>query len=399
MARRRIYLDNNATTPCDPRVIESMLPYFSEKFGNAASRNHAFGWEAEEAVNFAREQVCKLIAADSKEVVFTSGSTESINLAIKGVYQAYQSKGNHIVTVQTEHKAVLDVCESLEKKGAKITYLPVKKDGIIDLDELKDALTDQTILVSVMWANNETGVIQPMKEIGKICREADVLLMSDATQAVGKIPVHPRETGVDLITFSAHKIFGPKGIGALYLSRNDPRVVVRPIIEGGGHERGFRSGTLNVPGIVGLGKACEIAADEMSVEAERLSKLRDHLESELLNRIDESFVNGSREYRMPHVTNLSIRCIEAETLLMNFNQEVAMSTGSACTSASLDPSHVLLAMGLTDESAHSSVRMSLGRFNNNEEIEIVIVSMVRAVDKMRSMSPLWQMYKEGIQVN
>ena len=394
--QRLIYLDNNATTPTDPRVVEAMLPYFHEIPGNAASRNHPFGWKAEEAVDYAREQIADLINVDSKEIIFTSGATESDNLAIKGVFEMYARKGNHIITAKTEHKAVLDACKKVEKKGGEVTYLDVNRQGLVDLKELEAAITDKTILVSIMWANNETGVIQPMKEIGDICAKHGVLFMSDATQAVGKIPVNPKEVGVHLMAFTGHKMYGPKGVGALFVNRKNPRVKVTAQMDGGGHERGMRSGTLNVPGIVGLGKAAEIAKKEMAQDAERLSQLRDKLESALCEKLEESYVNGSIEHRMPHVSNISFKHVEGEGLMMTFNQNIAVSSGSACTSASLEPSYVLIALGLGDDLAHSSIRFSLGRFTTDEEIDYTIDALVKGVNHMRDLSPIWEMYKEGV---
>lgn len=398
MSKRLIYLDNNATTPCDPRVVEAMLPYFYDHPGNAASRSHPFGWVAEEAVDYAREQVAQLINVDPKEIIFTSGATESDNLAIKGVFEMYRRKGNHIITVKTEHKAVLDTCDHLEKEGAEVTYLSVGNDGMVDLAELEAAIKPTTILVAVMWANNETGVIQPMKEIGAICEKHGVLLFSDATQAVGKIPVDPKATGVHLIAFTSHKMYGPKGVGALYVSRKNPRVKVTAQMDGGGHERGMRSGTLNVPGIVGFGKAAELARLEMAQDAERLSKMRDRLESELL-QLEESIVNGNTGSRMPHVTNISFKHVEGEGLMMTFNQTVAVSSGSACTSASLEPSYVLVSMGLGDDLAHSSIRFSLGRFTTDQDIDETIQLITNGVNHMRELSPIWEMYKEGVDLN
>jgi len=399
MSLKKVYLDNNATTPCDPRVVEAMLPYFFEHHGNAASRSHPYGWEAEDAVDKARKQVAELIGADEKEIIFTSGATEADNLAIKGVFEMYSRKGNHIITAKTEHKAVLDTCKALEKKGAEITYLDVQEDGLIDLSKLEAAIKPTTILVSIMWANNETGVIQPMKEIGDICAKNGVLLMSDATQAVGKIPVNPRENGIHLMAFTAHKMYGPKGVGALYVSRKEPRVKVTAQMDGGGHERGMRSGTLNVPGIVGFGKAAEIAHAEMAKDAERLSKLRDRLESELKNSLEEVYINGNPAHRMPHVTNMSFKHVEGEGLMMTFNQNIALSSGSACTSASLEPSYVLVALGLGDDLAHSSLRFSLGRFNTDEDIDFAVEAIRNGVNHMRDLSPIWEMYKEGVDLS
>ncbi|MBK9719237.1 MAG: IscS subfamily cysteine desulfurase [Saprospiraceae bacterium] len=399
MSIKKVYLDNNATTPCDPRVVEAMLPYFFEHPGNAASRSHPFGWEAESAVDIARQQIAKLIGADDKEIIFTSGATEADNLALKGVYEMYSRKGNHIITVTTEHKAVLDTCKVLEKKGAEVTYLEVGADGMIDLKALESAIKPTTILISVMWANNETGVIQPMKEIGNICAKHGILFMSDATQAVGKIPVNPRETGVHLMAFSAHKMYGPKGVGALYVSRKDPRVKVTAQMDGGGHERGMRSGTLNVPGIVGFGKAAEIAQAEMEQEAVRLSNLRDRLENGLKSSMEEVYINGNINHRMPHVTNMSFKHVEGEGLMMTFNQNIALSSGSACTSASLEPSYVLVALGLGDDLAHSSLRFSLGRFTTEEEVDFAIEAIRNGVNHMRDLSPIWEMYKDGIDLS
>ena len=396
--KRLIYLDNNATTPVDPRVVDTMLPYFYDKPGNAASRSHPFGWIAEEAVDYAREQVANLISADPKELIFTSGATESDNLGLKGVFEMYASKGNHIITTRTEHKAVLDTCQKLEKSGGQVTYLEVGPDGLISLEDLKAAITDKTILVCIMWANNETGVIQPMKEIGDICAAKGVLFMSDATQAVGKIPVNPRETGVHIMAFTSHKMYGPKGVGALYVSRKNPRVKVTAQMDGGGHERGMRSGTLNVPGIVGFGKAAEIAKAEMAADAARLSKLRDKLEAGLC-QLEETYVNGNKDHRMPHVTNISFKHVEGEGLMMTFNKNIAVSSGSACTSASLEPSYVLVSMGLGDDLAHSSIRFSLGRFTTEEDVDFAVEAVSKGVNHMRDLSPIWEMYKEGIDLN
>ncbi len=392
---RMIYFDNNATTPTDPRVVEAMLPYFYEMPGNAASRNHPFGWQAEGAVDTAREQIADLLKVSAKEIIFTSGATEADNLALKGVYEMYARKGNHIITVATEHKAVLDSCKKIEKMGGEVTYLSVGNDGLIDLAELEAAITDKTILISVMWANNETGVIQPMKEIGAICEKHGVLFMSDATQAVGKIPTYPKEIGVHLMAFTGHKMYGPKGVGCLYVNRKSPRVKVTAQMDGGGHERGMRSGTLNVPAIVGMGKAAAIAKEEMAEEAVRLAALRDKLEKGLCE-IEETYINGNVENRMPHVANISFKHVEGEGLMMTFNQELAVSSGSACTSASLEPSYVLVALGLGDDLAHSSIRFSLGRFSTEEEVDLTIKSLTAGVQHMRDLSPIWEMYKEGI---
>ena len=398
MLKLPIYLDNNSTTPMDPRVLEAMTPYFLEHYGNAASRNHPFGWEAEEAVDYAREQVAKLIGADPKEIIFTSGATEGDNLAIKGVFEMYASKGNHIITATTEHKAVLDTCKHLEKTGGEVTYLQVKADGLIDLKELEAAIRPTTILIAIMYANNEIGTVQPMREISAIAKKNGVLLFSDAVQAVGKIPVDVNKDGIDLMAFTAHKMYGPKGIGALYVRRKNPRVKVTAQMDGGGHERGMRSGTLNVPGIVGFGKACELCRLEMESDTKRISILRDKLQTELM-KLEEAYVNGSVEHRLPHVTNISFKHVEGEGLLMGFNKNIALSSGSACTSASLEPSYVLKALGLGDDLAHSSLRFGLGRFTNEEQIDYTIKAISETVLKLRDMSPLWEMYKEGIDLN
>ncbi len=398
MLKLPIYLDNNATTPMDPRVLEAMIPYFTEHFGNAASRNHPFGWEAEEAVDYAREQVAKLVGADPKEIIFTSGATEGDNLGIKGVFEMYASKGNHIITCTTEHKAVLDTCKHIERLGGEVTYLEVKADGLVDLKELEAAIKPTTILISIMYANNEIGVIQPIKEISTIAKKHGVLFFSDAVQAVGKIPVDVNKDGIDIMAFTAHKMYGPKGIGALYVRRKNPRVKVTAQMDGGGHERGMRSGTLNVPGIVGFGKACELARLEMADDAARLSKLRDKLESALV-KLEETYVNGTPEHRLPHVANISFKYVEGEGLLMGFNKHIALSSGSACTSASLEPSYVLKALGLGDDLAHSSLRFGLGRFTTEEQIDYTIKAVSETVLKLREMSPLWEMFKEGIDLD
>lgn len=394
MLKFPIYLDHNATTPCDPRVVEAMIPFFTQNFGNAASRNHPFGWEAEEGVDYAREQVAKLIGADPKEIIFTSGATEGDNLAIKGVFDMYASKGNHIITANTEHKAVLDTCKHIEKSGGEVTYLNVKPDGLIDLGELEAAIKPTTILIAIMYANNEIGSIHPVKEISRIARKHGVLFFSDATQAVGKVPVDVNKDGIDLMAFSAHKMYGPKGVGALYVRRKNPRVKVTAQMDGGGHERGMRSGTLNVPGIVGLGKACELCMQEMESETIRVSALRDKLENALL-KLEEAYVNGSREHRLPHVSNISFKYVEGEGLMMGFNKDIAVSSGSACTSASLEPSYVLKALGLGDDLAHSSLRFGLGRYTTEEQIDYAIEQVSGTVNKLRDMSPLWEMFKEG----
>jgi cysteine desulfurase len=382
----------------DPRVLETMIPYFTENFGNAASRNHSFGWHAEEAVDYAREQIAQLIGADPKEIIFTSGATEGDNLGIKGVYEMYASKGNHIITCTTEHKAVLDTCKHLEKLGAEVTYLEVQPDGLIDLKELEAAMRPTTILVAIMYANNEIGVIQPVKEISAIAKKHGALFFTDAVQAVGKIPVDVNADGIDLMAFTAHKMYGPKGVGALYVRRKNPRVKVTAQLDGGGHERGMRSGTLNVPGIVGFGKACELARLEMASDTERISKLRDKLEN-ALKVIDESYVNGNPAHRLPHVSNISFKYVEGEGLMMGFNKDIALSSGSACTSASLEPSYVLKALGLGDDLAHSSLRFGLGRYTTEEQIDFTIKAVTDTVLKLREMSPLWEMFKEGIDID
>ncbi len=398
MLKLPIYLDHNATTPMDPRVLEAMIPYFTENFGNAASRNHSFGWHAEEAVDYAREQIAQLIGADPKEIIFTSGATEADNLGIKGVYEMYSSKGNHIITCTTEHKAVLDTCKHLEKLGAEVTYLDVQPDGLIDLKALEAAMRPTTILVAIMYANNEIGVIQPVKEISAIAKKHGALFFTDAVQAVGKIPVDVNADGIDLMAFTAHKMYGPKGVGALYVRRKNPRVKVTAQLDGGGHERGMRSGTLNVPGIVGFGKACELARLEMAADTERISKLRDKLEN-ALKQIEESYVNGNPAHRLPHVSNISFKYVEGEGLMMGFNQDIALSSGSACTSASLEPSYVLKALGLGDDLAHSSLRFGLGRYTTEEQIDYTIKAVTDTVLKLREMSPLWEMFKEGIDID
>ncbi len=390
-----IYLDNHATTRMDPRVLDAMLPYFTEYFGNAASRNHEFGWVAEQAVEKARKQIADLIGATPREIIFTSGATESDNLAIKGVAEMYAEKGNHIITAATEHKAVLDTCKKLEKLGYRVTYLPVKGDGLIDLDMLRESITDKTILVTIMYANNEIGVIQPVAEIGKICREKGVLFHTDGVQAIGKVPVDVNKDNIDLMSITAHKLYGPKGVGALYVRRKNPRVQLTAQMDGGGHERGMRSGTLNVPGIVGLGEACAICQREMPEETKRLRYLRDKLKSKLEAGLDEIYLNGSWEHRLPHSLNLSFAYVEGESLLMGIN-DVAVSSGSACTSATLEPSYVLKALGLGDDIAHSSIRFGIGRFNTEEEIDYVADKLIDVVRKLRELSPLYEMAKEGI---
>jgi cysteine desulfurase len=393
-----IYLDNHATTPMDPRVLEAMLPYFGPQFGNAASRNHSFGWEAEEAVENARQQIASLIGANKKEIVITSGATESNNLAIKGVAEMYAERGNHIITAATEHKAVLDTCKRLEKHGCKVTYLPLQPDGLIDLELLKEAITDKTILVSIMYANNEIGVIQPVKEIGAICKERGVLFHTDATQAVGKIPVDVMKDNIDLLSLTAHKMYGPKGVGALYVRRKSPRVQLTAQMDGGGHERGMRSGTLNVPGIVGLGKACELCQNEMAEESKRLGGLRDKLMNRIMSELDEVYINGTMEHRLPHNLNISFAYVEGESLLMGIH-DIAVSSGSACTSATLEPSYVLKALGKGDDLAHSSIRFGLGRFTTEEEVDYAAESIIRIVAKLRELSPLYELVKEGVDLS
>jgi cysteine desulfurase len=390
-----IYLDNHATTPLDPRVLNAMMPYFTEHFGNAASRNHSFGWHAEEAVEKARKQIAALIGANSKEIIFTSGATESNNLAIKGVAQMYAEKGNHIITAASEHKATLDTCKHLEKEGCRVTYLPLKADGLIDLDMLRESFTDKTILVSIMYANNEIGVLQPVREIGKLCKERGILFHTDAVQATGKVPVNVIQDNIDLLSLSGHKFYGPKGIGALYVRRKNPRVQLTAQIDGGGHERGMRSGTLNVPGIVGLGAAAEFAHKEMAEESARLRDLRDYLKQRLESELDEVFINGSMEHRLPNNLNMSFAYVEGESLLMGIN-DIAVSSGSACTSATLEPSYVLKALGMGDDLAHSSIRFGLGRFNTKEEVDYTADRLIEVVRKLRELSPLYEMAKEGI---
>ena len=382
-----IYMDNHATTPMDPRVLEEMLPYFREKFGNAASRNHSFGWVAEEGVETARERVAKLIGAATKEIIFTSGGTESDNLAIKGVAEMYKEKGNHIITAVTEHKAVLDSCKRLEKNGYRVTYLPVQKDGLIDLEDLKHAMDDKTILVTIMAANNEIGVIQAIAEIGKLCHERGVIFHTDAAQAVGRMPIDVIKQNIDLASISGHKMYGPKGTGALYVRHKNPSVQISAIIDGGGHERAMRSGTLNVPGIVGLGKACAIATEEMPHESCRLAGLRNRLKDRIMNRLDGCYINGSMEHRLPGNLNVSFGHVEGESLLMGIN-DVAVSSGSACTSAMVEPSYVLKALSVGDDLAHSSIRFGIGRFNTDAEVDYVADRVVETVQRLREVSPL-----------
>jgi len=398
MLKFPIYFDNHATSPMDPRVLEAMLPYFTERFGNAASRNHKYGWEAEEAVEIARKQVADLVGASPKEIVFTSGATESDNLAIRGAAYMYREKGDHIITAVTEHKAVIDTCKRLEKEGFKVTYLPVRKDGLIDLDQLRAAITGKTTLVSIMAANNEIGVLQPIGEIGAIAKEKGVLFHTDAVQAVGKVPFDVNASNVHLASLTAHKIYGPKGVGALYVRRRNPRVLLTPIIDGGGHERGMRSGTLNVPGIVGFGKAAEICRLEMAGEGARIKAMRDRLNRKLHEGLDELYINGSMEQRLPGNLNISFAYVEGESLLMGIN-DVAVSSGSACTSASLEPSYVLKALGTGDELAHSSIRFGLGRFNTEEEVDYVAAKVISVVARLREMSPLYEMARDGVDLS
>jgi cysteine desulfurase len=390
-----IYMDNHATTPLDPRVLEAMMPYLTGIFGNAASRNHSFGWEAEKATEHAREQIAKLIGATAKEIIFTSGATESNNLAIKGIAEMYRERGNHIITQVTEHKATLDTCKRLEKSGYRITYLPVQADGLIDIEDLKRAMDKDTILVTIMYANNEIGVIQPIREIGALCHEKNVLFHTDAVQAVGKIPVNVITDNIDVLSLSGHKIYGPKGVGALYVRRRNPRVQISEQINGGGHERGMRSGTLNVPGIVGLGAACEIAGAEMEAEGKREKELRDYMRAKFEKALDYVHVNGNMEHHLPGNLNMSFVYVEGESLLMGIN-DIAVSSGSACTSATLEPSYVLKALGLGDDVAHSSIRFGLGRFNTKAEVDYVSDKLIDVVTKLRELSPLYEMVKEGI---
>ncbi len=393
-----IYLDNQATTRMDPRVFQAMSPYFTEIFGNPASRNHSFGWESELAVENARKQIASLIGATPKEIIFTSGATESNNLAIKGIAEMYAERGNHIITAATEHKAVLDTCKHVEKRGCRVTYLPVQQNGLVDLDQLRDAMTDKTILVSIMYANNEIGVLQPIREIGKMCRERGILFHTDAVQAVGKVPVDVNADNIDVLSLTGHKLYGPKGCGALYVRRRSPRVQITAQIDGGGHERGMRSGTLNVPGIVGLGEACAIAQREMKEEGARLGHLRDKLKNKLEGALDEVYVNGTMEHRLPNNLNISFAYVEGESLLMGIN-DIAVSSGSACTSATLEPSYVLKALGAGDDLAHSSIRFGLGRFNTEEEVDYAAERVIDVVKKLRELSPLYEMFKDGVDLS
>ncbi|RYE26400.1 MAG: aminotransferase class V-fold PLP-dependent enzyme [Sphingobacteriales bacterium] len=387
-----IYLDNNATTPCDPRVLDAMLPYFTQKFGNAASSTHSFGWIAKEAVDLAREQVARLINAEPTEIIFTSGATEADNLALKGVFEMYAGKGNHIITCVTEHKAVLDSCKHIERLGGEITYLPVDKNGLINLQQLEDSITEKTVLIAIMYGNNETGTIQPVQQISNIARKHNVLFFTDATQAVGKIRVDVQADGIDIMAFSAHKMYGPKGVGALYVRRKDPRVRLMAQIDGGGHERGMRSGTMNVPGIVGLGKACAICYDELETEQKHLSAMRNKLETVLLE-LGGASVNGSVKYRLPHVANISFKGVSSNALI-GCNKNIALSSGSACNSASFEASHVLKALGLSSERIEGSIRFALGRFTTEEEIEQTIAAIKRAVTELRLLNPEWATDKQ-----
>src|ERR1700678_1853888 len=393
-----IYMDYHATTPMDSRVFEAMKPYFLQTFGNAASRNHSFGWEAEEAVEKSRKQIAAIIGATNKEIVFTSGATESNNLALKGVAEMYAEKGNHIITAATEHKAVLDTCKRLEKSGVRVTYLPVQTNGLVDLEQLQAAIMDKTILISIMYANNEIGVLQPIAEIGKLAKSKGVLLHTDATQAVGKVPVDVIKDNIDLMSLSGHKMYGPKGVGALYFRRKSPRVQITAQMDGGGHERGMRSGTLNVPGIVGLGEACALCQAEMSEESKRMAFLRDKLMHKLQSELDETYINGTMEHRLPNNLNISFAYVEGESLLMGIN-DIAVSSGSACTSATLEPSYVLKALGAGDDLAHSSIRFGLGRFNTEEEVDYVADKLTHVVTRLREMSPLYELAKEGVDLS
>jgi cysteine desulfurase len=395
MMKFPIFMDNHSTTPMDPRVLETMLPYFVEKFGNAASRNHQLGWEAEEAVENARKQIAKLIGCDAKELVFTSGATESDNLALKGATEMYKEKGNHVITSMTEHRAILDTCKALEKRGIEVTYLAVDKEGRVNPQDVRNAITPKTILISIMLANNEIGTINPIAEIGKIAKEKGVLFHCDATQGVGKIPVDVNQLGVDLMSFSAHKIYGPKGVGALYVRKKAPRVRIVPQIDGGGHERGMRSGTLPVPLIVGFGKAAELCEQEMAVESKRMAAMRDRLQARIMEKLDECYLNGHPTERLPNNLNISFAYVEGEALLMGV-KEIALSSGSACTSATLEPSYVLRALGVGSDLAHSSIRFGIGRFNTDEEVDYTANRMIEAVTRLREMSPLYEMAKEGI---
>jgi len=388
-------MDNHATTPLDPRVLDAMMPYLTDKFGNAASRNHQFGWDAEAAVEDARKQIALLIGADTREIVFTSGATESDNLALKGVAGMYREKGDHIITCVTEHKAILDSCKHLEKEGCRVTFLPVNDKGFVSLDDVRNAITEKTILISIMTANNEVGVVQDIKEIGKIARERGVLFHTDAVQAVGKIPFNVNAMNVDMASLSAHKMYGPKGVGALYVRRRNPRVLLTPIIDGGGHERGMRSGTLNVPGIAGFGKAAQIAREDLDKEISEMFRMRERLRTTLERELDEVYINGDLEKRLPGNLNMSFAYVEGESLLMGIH-DIAVSSGSACTSASLEPSYVLKALGVGEDLAHTSIRFGIGRFNTDEEVDYVANRVIETVRRLRELSPLYEMAKEGI---
>ncbi len=392
-----IFMDNHSTTPMDPRVLEAMVPYFLEKFGNAASRNHSFGWEAEEACEKARQQIAHLIHSDPKEIIFTSGATESNNLALKGVAEIYREKGDHVITCMTEHRAVLDTAKRLEKMGFKVTYLPIDKYGMVNPEDVRNAITDKTILISIMLANNEIGTIHPVAEIGKIAKEKGVLFHCDATQGVGKIPVDVQAMGIDLMSFTAHKIYGPKGVGALYIRKKAPRVRLAPIIDGGGHERGMRSGTLPVPLVVGFGRACEICQEVMPEESKRLAALRDKLQEGILKNLDEVYLNGHPTQRLPHNLNVSFAYVEGESVLMGL-KEIALSSGSACTSSTLEPSYVMRALGVGSDLAHSSIRFGLGRFNTEEEVDYVLSRTIETIKRLREMSPLYELAKEGVDI-
>jgi cysteine desulfurase len=395
MLKMPIYMDNNSTTRVDPRVVEAMVPFFTEHYGNAASRSHAYGWETEAAVEEAREQIATIIGAGAKEMIFTSGATESNNLALKGAAAMYKKKGNHIITQATEHKAVIDPCKRLEREGFQVTVLPVDRYGQVHAEQIRDALTDKTILVSIMAANNEIGTLQPIKQIGKLCKEKGILFHTDAVQAIGKVPIDVEEMGIDLLSMTAHKLYGPKGIGALYVRKKDPRVRLEPIIDGGGHERGMRSGTLPVPNIIGFGAACDLARKEMPEESKRLIRLREKLRKGIMDQLPETYLNGHPTERLPGNLNISFAYVEGEGLMMGI-KEVAVSSGSACTSASLEPSYVLRALGVGDELAHSSIRFGLGRFTTEEEVDYVIKLVVREVNRLREMSPLYEMAQAGV---
>jgi cysteine desulfurase len=392
-----IFMDSQSTTPVDPRVLEEMIPYFTEKFGHPASRNHPFGWEAEGGVDRAREQIAKLIGArDPKEVVFTSGGTEAINLALKGVAEMYREKGNHIVTTTIEQRATLDVCKRLERQGFEVTYVPVGRDGLVDVEAVRAALTDKTILISIMFANNEIGTIQPVAELGKLAKEKGIIFHTDATQAVGKIPVDVEAMGIDLLSATAHMLYGPKGVGALYVRRKNPRVRLAPMVDGGGHERGMRSGTVPVPLVVGFGKAAEICREEMGEESKRLAALRDRLQEQIVSKVDEAYVNGHPTRRLPHNLNISFAYVEGESVLMGLNREAALASGSACTSATLEPSYVISALGVDSELAHSSIRFGLHRFSTEEEVDFVAQKTIEVIHRLREMSPLYELAKEGV---